>query len=403
MEVFQDEQYGVLVSQEKQEIAQGDEDALSELFRFQLGKTLGVGLVGGGNPQDVFQIGAMLGVARSQYLLPQAAERSPQPVFRGVLGGVDEIAQSVAEQPVSHAAAVGQAEAFHDADALPGGGLGLPHQAAFADAALAANEYQPSAAPPAQGFDGLRQPAQFFLAPDQRRADALQPAYQAALGAFSDDLVGCDALGDALEFHRRQTQEAEDGPRLPVNGLAGQNGARRGSTFQAAGEVDGIADGGVIHHHVGADIPHDDRPGMQAGMKFDGSPLILLAQFLVERGYTGLHIQRGAHSKFRMALYGNRRSEKGHQPVSQEFVHKAVEFVHALGHCLQVFLYQVIQFLRVQLCRQRGVAGEVHKQDGHVATLSDDIQAGRAEPVGQIGAGQLPQGSTRDERLGTLR
>jgi len=113
-----------------------------------------------------------------------------------------------------------------------------------------------------------------------------------------EDLVDFDGFGAAFEFHGGQRTAGKFAVEMGVGGGGDDDLAGAGLGTEAGGDVDGIAEGSVLHAALGAEIADDGFAGVNADADVEGR----LAGVFVELVEAALHAGGGADGGFGVVL-----------------------------------------------------------------------------------------------------
>ena len=107
--------------------------------------------------------------------------------------------------------------------------------------------------------------------------------------------------------------------------------------FESSGEVDAIADDGVIHAFEGADIAGDDFAGVDADADFEGFESFACAVF-VEFGEAAEHLNACGDGLVGVFVATKEAAEDGHKGIADVFVEDALVAEDDIDHLSEVFV-----------------------------------------------------------------
>ena len=117
----------------------------------------------------------------------------------------------------------------------------------------------------AEPAEGLVEPGELRGPADERREAALRrDGHRRDELAAPDDLVPGDPVGLAADGERAERPHLEEPAHEPIRCLADQDGPGLGERLKARGEVRGVADRGVVHLEIVADVADDHRTRVDA-------------------------------------------------------------------------------------------------------------------------------------------
>ena len=211
--------------------------------------------------------------------------------------------------------------------------------------------------------------SQLLAAPHERGLARRRHAADGVLRDEADRLPGGHALRLALQLERLELVVAHGRVRGAHGALADGHAAGPGGRLEPRGHVHGVADDrvGVAH-----------RPGQHlAGVHPDAKGEVrAVREPVVHLGHGRLHPEAGPHRALRVVLVRHRGAEDRHHVVADVLVDGAAVALDLLAEPHQRAVHQRLHGLRVHPLRERGVAGEVGEQHGHLPPLLWQRRAG---------------------------
>ena len=249
------------------------------------------------------------------------------------------VANDLRQRPERDAVAVREASAAHDPCLAAGGRGELLDETRLADAGIAHDRQQLGPPLCRDPEEGRRQPAHLGLASHERCGRALAGRRS---GPDTDEPIGLDRFGLALERERRDRLDLDLVAGEPVRQFAQNDLARTGRLFQPRCRVDGIAGHEPL---AGGGVAGDHFPGVDPDVIVQlDAPAI--AERLVEVGQRRLHLGGGAHGADRVVLVPDRQPVDGHHGVADELLDRRAVPSERGAHRVEVACHHLPQRLR---------------------------------------------------------
>ena len=318
------------------------------------------------------QVGEHLGRAFGEQVCQARGQLAPGRVLRVVLADVEAAAQDLDERPVAEAAPERHRAPFepqHRAARPAPADLG--DEARLAGTRLAGDD-QRAALAAVEPIQRVLHDGQLPIAADQRRADAEPPgARLLAFAVCARQLEDRHGFLDALERLPADRRELEERAPRRMHRLARVDLAGPGRLLQARRDVGGVADRGVVHAQVVADLADHDHAGVDAHADPHRAqrPRGLVA---ARRGFLQLvadadcREQRPPH----MILVRQRCAEQRHEAVAEKLVDRAFEAMDLAQRELEKLIQQRVHRIRAHALHQLGRVRHVAEQHGHLLALA---------------------------------
>ena len=101
---------------------------------------------------------------------------------------------------------------------------------------------------------------------------------------------------------------------------------------------------------------------------------------VAERRAAVEHVQRGVERPLRIVLVGDRRAEDRQDGIAHELLHEAVVARDRLGERLEQRILERAHLLGIEPLGQRGEAGDVGEEDGHLPAVHLRVAGIRPSP-----------------------
>jgi hypothetical protein len=186
-----------------------------------------------------------------------------------------------------------------------------------------------------------------------------------------------------LHRYLAQVEGLKEAGDEPGGGLADHDAPWPRQLLQSCGQVGRVAHRRVIHPQVVPDLADDDQPSVNADAHLDGQTALGL-QLLTVFLQGALHPQCGVHGSPRAILMGNRRAEEGHDAIAGILVDGALEAMHLGRDVLETVIDDLVHDFRIEPFGERGEAGHIGEQDGHLPALPFQRAAGGQDLLGQV-------------------
>jgi hypothetical protein len=258
----------------------------------------------------------------------------------------------------------------------------LQHEPRFADASLPGDEHHLS--PPGLGLrKAVEQRGQLALTTDKGGKATFDGHIEAGPAAAGAENFECRRRRPPLHRYLAQVKCLKEARDQAVRGLADDHAPRPRILLQSRRQVGGVPHRGVVHAQVVADLPHDDRAGVDADAHLQGeaAPGVELLAILP---HGALEPQSRMHRPPWAVLMGDRRPEQGHDAIAGVLVDRALEPVHLGGDPLEAAVDNLVHDLRIELLGERGEVRHVGEQHGDLAALPFEGAAGGEDLLGQM-------------------
>jgi hypothetical protein len=146
-----------------------------------------------------------------------------------------------------------------------------------------------------------------------------------------------------------------------MGGVVDENCSRLGGRLETRGDVDGVAEGGVLDPRACADLAHDHGPRRRADPHAEalGAPAAAhLARILV---HLADDAERAADGPLGVVLPRSRRAEEGEDSVACEVLDVAAQRLHLADDPRDRLADDQLHVLGVEPVRERGRADDVGK------------------------------------------
>jgi hypothetical protein len=197
--------------------------------------------------------------------------------------------------------------------------------------------------------------------------------------------VTLDRRVSASNADRSTQAQTERVTQIGAGGFADQNAADRRDALEPSGHVDGIA-----HDGEGALATRADRTRQyHAGVDADTHLHLeadLLAEASIQQSESRLHLQSRQNGAARIIVVGDRRAERGHHRVAQEFVDFATVVADGLVEHLEAAVDGGDELFGRQDLGEARKAANVGKQNGDGSEVAFDLGEPFRVPRSALGA-----------------
>ena len=185
--------------------------------------------------------------------------------------------------------------------------------------------------------------------------------------------VGDDRLAPPAHVDRADGLDARVAGYVAGRRLADENDARLGQLLEARGDVRGVANRGVVHRQVRADVADDDRAGVDphADGQVDAVLLAESGALLVEAAADAQGRQDGATG---VILVRDRRPEEGEEAVATEVVEGAAVPLNFAEGQLQELVKEGHEPLVAEPLGDADRVDDVAEEGGDLLALADRRQ-----------------------------
>ena len=205
-------------------------------------------------------------------------------------------------------------------------------------------------------------------------------------GAGARDLVDLHRLAPPLDGDRPQRADLHVALREMPHVGGDEDGARGRELLHPRRQVNGLADGGVVHVEVVRDGAHDHLARVEADADVQrdavsGPDLLGVAADRV------LHPERGIARAHRVVLVGEGRAEQRHDPVAHDLVHRALVVVDGVHHPLEDRVQQRPRLLGIPVGQELQRAPEVGEEHRDLLALAFERALPGEDPLRQVPGG----------------
>ena len=249
----------------------------------------------------------------------------------------------------------------------------LEEESALAEAGVAGDHHH-LPAPFPRLLEALAQHRQLARPADERREPALGGDVQARAAAAGPEHLEGARGGAALGGDLPEIQRLEIALDGGVGCLADHHAARPGRLLHAGSEVRRVADRGVVHAQVIADLADHHRTGVETDPELKADILLRL-ELAVKNPDRALNPERRVNGAARAVLVGDRRAEECHHAVAGVLVHAALEAVDFGADGGKAAVDERVHVFGIARLGQRREAGEVGEEHGDLTTFAFERRA----------------------------
>jgi hypothetical protein len=269
-------------------------------------------------------------------------------------------------------------------------GTQFVEEAGLPDTCLA-DDADDLAAAAARLLQALAQQVQLAAPADQRRQSALGAGLQARALTLAHDAVCSDGLGTSLDGHEPKRLGDHASLDVAVRGLGRLDRGGLGGLLHPRGKVRCVADSGVIHAQVVADLAHDDGPAVEPD-PYTQLDTVLARELSGKAVERRLDRERGLGGAQRVIFECERCAEERHQPIAEELVHRALVAMDRVRHEAQNAVHQLVHYLGIEPLGHTRRLDDVGEQHGHLLALALERNARCQDAVREV------RGSIRSSR-----
>ena len=217
--------------------------------------------------------------------------------------------------------------------------------------------------------EGLPQNLELRASSHEAGEAACRSLESAAGGLGVHELEQFDRLRESLDRDEAKGFEVQVAFGQADERVCDQDRAGTGELLQTPGEVSRLADGGVVHREVVANVTDDYLARIQPDPDLRDNPVRALE--LVSKRTNGLlHPECGVARTDRVILVRDRRPEQRHDAVAHNLVHRALEAMHGVDHAIEDRVEEGARLLGVAVGEKLEGPLQVGQQHGDLFALS---------------------------------
>jgi hypothetical protein len=253
------------------------------------------------------------------------------------------------------------------------GGRGEPatkfeHQPRLPDAGITREEHDLSLPVP-HTTEQLRERVELAIASDEGREATLGLDVEPRLApTCAQQLERVDRRvplhGELAAIERFEVSRDE-----AMRGGADEHAARSGVLLQSRRDVRRVADGGVIHPEIVADLAHHDWTRVESDPHLEAA-LERRRQLAAELTHDALDRERGVRGAPRRVFVRDGRAEQRHHAVAGVLIDRALEAMHLGRDQVETTIDDRVNVLGIAPLGERAEAREVGEEHGHLPPLA---------------------------------